>query len=460
MKNTTLNISIMGSFIDRYPLAAPLLVLCIPCVLFLASCGHKTELQEEAKPTVAGNVITFPPASPALKNIQTAIVAGPHERELNIPGRLVWDEDHTVRVFTPFAGRVSRLVANVGDKVVLGQVLAELQSPDFAAAQADARKAQSMLTLAQQALTRVKELAANGVAAGKDLQQTEADYANAEAESRRTQARLKLYGNTQNIDQRFNLVSPVAGTVVERNLNPGQELRPDQPSAPQFVVTDPSKLWVQLDAAEADLKQLKPGAAVVITSNQYPDDAFAGEIKQIADYIDPVSRTLKIRGVVPNLDRRLKAEMFVTARVALAKSEFPTVPEKAVFLEGIRRFVFVKSGPEKFTRRAIKVAMDSTNTVSAQNGLKVLSGLQEGDEVVVSGNLFMQQMIASIQIDEDIASKTATNSLALPKSSTPTPAASSSPSSPSPAKSLSDPVVNKGAQDNSTLAPNVVSAKP
>lgn len=395
--------------------------------LLVAGCGHKADAPEEAKPGVAGDIITFPATSPALKNIEVAKVVGPQDRELNIPGRLVWDEDRTVRVFTPFAGRVSKLVANVGDKVVQGQVLAELQSPDFAAAQADARKAQSMLTLSRQALSRVKELAANGVAAGKDLQQSEADFANATAEANRAQARLKLYGNSQNVDQRFNLVSPVAGVVVERNLNPGQELRPDQPGAPQFVVTDPGRLWVQLDAAEADLKQLKPDAPIMISSNQYPDDSFAGEIKQIADYIDPISRTLKIRGVVPNQDRRLKAEMFVNARIALTKSEYPTVPEKAVFLEGIRRFVFIKTGSEKFTRRGIKVVMDSTNTVAAQNGLKVLSGLQEGDEVVVSGNLFMQQMIASAQTGEEISSKTAQNTSALPPSNNASNAGSTKP---------------------------------
>ncbi len=368
-------------------------------------CEHKTEVPEEAKPTVLGDVITFPVASPALKNIVTAKVAAPRDGELSIPGRLVWDEDRTVRIFTPFAGRVSRLVAQVGDKVVVGQVLAELQSPDFAAAQADARKSQTMLTFSKQALGRVKELVANGVAAGKDLYQAEADYANAEAEANRAQARLKLYGNSQNVDQRFNLVSPVAGTIVERNINPGQELRPDQPIVPQFVVTDPTRLWVQLDAAESDLKLLKPGAPIVVTSNQYPDDSFAGELKQIADFIDPVSRSLKLRGVVPNSDRRLKAEMFINARIAMAKGEFPTVPEKAVFLEGIRRFVFVKTGPGKFVRRGIKVVLGSANTVAAQNGLKVLSGLEVGDEVVVSGNLLMQQIVAATKMSEEISEK-------------------------------------------------------
>ena len=395
--------------------------------LLVASCGHKAEMPEEAKPGVAGDIITFPATSAALKNIEVAKVIAPQDRELNIPGRLVWDEDRTVRVFTPFAGRVSKLKANVGDKVAQGQVLAELQSPDFAAAQADERKAQSMLTLSKQALSRVKELAENGVAAGKDLQQSEADFANATAEANRAQARLKLYGNSQNVDQRFNLVSPVAGVVVERNLNPGQELRPDQPGAPQFVVTDPSRLWVQLDATEADLKQLKPGAPITISSNQYSDDSFAGEIKQIADYIDPISRTLKIRGIVPNPDRRLKAEMFVNARITVAKSEYPTVPEKAVFLEGIRHFVFVKTGPEKFARRGITVSMDSTNTIAAQNGLRVLSGLQEGDEVVVSGNLFMQQMIASSQTGEEISSRAAQNTSALPATAKTSNASSTTP---------------------------------
>lgn len=378
-------------------------------------CEHKTEVPEEAKPTVVGDVITFPVASSALKNIVTAKVAAPQDGELSIPGRLVWDEDRTVRIFTPFAGRVSRLVAQVGDKVVVGQVLAELQSPDFAAAQADARKSQAMLTFSKQALGRVKELVANGVAAGKDLYQAEADYANAEAEANRAQARLKLYGNSQNVDQRFNLVSPVAGTIVERNINPGQELRPDQPTAPQFVVTDPTRLWVQLDAAESDLKLLKPGAPIVVTSNQYPDDSFAGELKQIADFIDPISRSLKLRGVVPNSDRRLKAEMFINARIATAKGEFPTVSEKAVFLEGIRRFVFVKTGPGKFVRRGIKVVLDSANTVAAQNGLKVLSGLEVNDEVVVSGNLLMQQMVASTKMSEEISEKSPKSlSLAAP----------------------------------------------
>ena len=375
---------------------APLLAMAA-LLGFMTGCEHQADVKVDEAPKVAGETITFAASSPALKNIVTAKVEAPRDRQLNVPGRLVWDEDRTVRVFTPFAGRVSRVVANVGDRVSKGQVLAELQSPDFAVAQADARKAQSTRLVTRASLERVKELAANGIAAGKDLLQAEADFANADAEANRAQARLKLYGNRQDVDQRFALVSPITGTVVERNINPGQELRPDQPGAPQFVVTDPGKLWVQLDAAETDLSFLKSGTPILVMSNQYPDDTFAGELKQIADYIDPVSRTLKLRGVVANADRRLKAEMFVTARIAMPKSDYPVVPEKSVFLDGIRRFVFVKTSAQQFVRRGVKVGAEAGGLIP------VLGGLKEGEEVATSGNLFLQQMIAAARVSQDAA---------------------------------------------------------
>ncbi len=350
---------------------------------------------EEGAPKVSGNTIAFAANSPQLAGIHTVKVEAPRERELILPGRLVWDEDRTVRVYTPFAGRVSRLVANVGDRVAVGQVLAQMISPDFGQAQADERKAQADLSAKRNQLTRVKELAQAGVSSARDLQQAEADHAAADAEYRRAAARLAAYGGGSSIDQQFALKSPIAGVVVEKNINPGQELRPDQPGAPQFVVTDPAHLWVQLDANETDLKILKAGTPIFVASNQYPDDTFAGELQQVADFIDPNSRSLKLRGAVANMDRRLKAEMFVTARINLPRGDAPSVAEKAVFLDGIRAFVFVKTGEGQFMRKGIR-------TGPVNNGLlPVLAGLKEGEEVAVSGNLAMEQMLedAGIRVD-------------------------------------------------------------
>ncbi len=366
-----------------------LVFFCSMLICCLPGCEKSREATPDSPPKVTGDTITFAPNSPQLKNIQTAKVEGPRERELQLPGRLTWDEDRTVRVFTPFAGRVTRILVSVGQRVEAGQGLAELTSPDFGQAQADARKAEADLAAKSAQLSRLTELVAAGVAARKDLQQAEADRHGADAEFKRASARVALFGGSNNVDQRFVLKSPLAGVVVEKTINPGQELRPDQPGAPLFVVTDPTKLWVQLDAGESDLKNLNIGTMIVVTTGQYPDDTFAGELRQVADFIDPVARTLKLRGTVPNADRRLKAEMFVSARMLVGKGENPTVIGKAVFLDGLRRFVFVKTSPGAFTRRSVRVGPSLGETQP------VLAGLKEGDEVVMSGALYLQQMLVA-----------------------------------------------------------------
>jgi cobalt-zinc-cadmium efflux system membrane fusion protein len=129
---------------------------------------------------------------------------------------------------------------------------------------------------------------------------------------------------------------------------------------------------------------------LVITSNQFVEETFPGQLRQIADFVDPVSRTVKLRGDVPNQDRKLKAEMFVSARVRLGKDQYPTVNAKAVYLEGVRRFVFVREAAGTYARRAVRVGPE------IDGRLPVYGGLKEGDEVVIAGNLFLQQILASV----------------------------------------------------------------
>ena len=369
------------------------LVLAIPAAL--SGCGERAIEAKETKPTVKGDTVTFPAGAPQVARLATEKVEPPSERELTLPGRLVWDEDRTVRIFTPFAGRVERILAKAGQRVAAGQPLVELVSADFGQAQSEARKAEADFTVASEHAKRIKELNANGVASAKELQQAEADFARAGAERERAVGRRNAYGAAEGASNRFVLKSAVAGTVVERNINPGQELRPDQPGAPLFVVSDPSKLWLMLDANEMDARYLTAGMPLVIRSPQMPEDAFAGELTQVADYVDPVTRTVKLRGTAPNPDRALKAEMFVNARVKLPKAGNPTVPGRAVYLEGARRFVWVRTGEGAYTRRAVRVGPDVDGL------MPVLQGLKAGEEVVVSGNLLLQQIVANPRAPEE-----------------------------------------------------------
>jgi membrane fusion protein, heavy metal efflux system len=371
-------------------LYALIFAVCVLVALFLlTSCGH-SEAPLDAGPTVRGESVVFPKdVVGGAARLTIEKVEASTERDLVLPARLTWDEERTVRVFPPFAGRVTRMIGHPGDRVSVGSPLAEMMSPDFGQAQADARKAQAALGLAAQALERQKELNAHGVTSAKDLQQAQADEASARAESDRAVGRLSAYGHGVVGNNLFVLKSPTAGVVVERHLNPGQELRPDQPGDPLFVITDPTHLWVTIDAGEADLATLKLGMPLAITSNQLPDETFDGRLAQISDFIDPNSRTLKLRGEVPNPDRALKGEMFVQAHLRIPKSEFPTVNAKAVYLSGTHSYVFIRDTADIFTRRAVKVGRQLDGRVP------VYAGLKEGEDVVVAGNLLLDQILAN-----------------------------------------------------------------
>ena len=306
-------------------------------------------------------------------------------------GRLTWNEDRTVRIFTPFAGRVARILVQPGDRVKKGQALAIIASPDFGQAQADARRAESDYALAGKNLARLQELEQHGVAPLKDLQSAEADQARAQAELSRTRERLRLYGSrASGVDQTYTLTSPVAGTVVEKNINPGQELRPDQmiANAPAlFVVTDPESLWVQLDATERDLAEIKLGQQISIRSPVYHDEDFTARIDAVSDFLDPATRTIKVRASLDNSHHRLKAEMFVTAELRGSKTLQLQVPAKSVFFQGDKYYLFVDNGAGKYTRRQVTIGDEQ------QGAVEIRDGVAAGDKIVTDGALMLQQIL-------------------------------------------------------------------
>ncbi len=356
----------------------------------LAACSEAPKPEAPPAAKIDGESITFAKGSPQLASLilDTAVQRPASPVRLN--GRLSWNEDRTVRVFTPFAGRVASIAVQPGDHVKQGQTLAVIASPDFGQAQAEARRAKGDHAFAQQNLARLKELHANGVAAGKDLNAAEAEFARAEAESRRAEARMKLYGGGSEIDQTYSLKSPLTGVVVEKNINPGQELRPDQmvANAPAlFVVTNPSSLWVLLDAAEKDLPSLKAGSTLVVKVPSYPNEVFSAKIAAISDFLDPVTRTIRVRAVIDNSARKLKGEMFINAEASSAMGSVIRVPTRAVMFQGGRYYLFVEEGEARFVRREVVTGDTDDGSVT------ILSGVEAGKKVVAEGALLLQQIL-------------------------------------------------------------------
>jgi cobalt-zinc-cadmium efflux system membrane fusion protein len=369
---------------------AALLTIALVAAALGSACGNGDAKPDIARPRLENGQIVFPEGSPQVASFATEAVKESGPLQLRLTGRLVWDENRTVRLYPPFAGRVLQILVKTGEHVSRGQALAKLASPDFGQAQADARRAQSDFGLAEKNLNRLRELHAAGVSSRKDLATAEADYARADAELARAMGKVKLYGaSTDSVDQNFSLTSPIDGVIVERNINPGQELRPDlqlSNTPAMFVITDPARLWVQLDAAESQLASLRPSKKVQLRTAAWPDQTFTAILENISDFIDPVTRTVKVRGSVENRERRLKGEMFVTAELRETPRAGLQIPEKALVLVGDGYYVFVEEKPGRYSRQQVKVD-------AVQDGIaSVASGVKLGQKVVIEGNLFLHRL--------------------------------------------------------------------
>jgi cobalt-zinc-cadmium efflux system membrane fusion protein len=362
-----------------------------------AGCGSGNDAPAVARARLEGNKVIFPQGATQLQAIRSEVVKKRRSVTLRLNGRLVWDENKTVRVFPPFAGRVVRILAQPGDVVKPGQTLATLASPEFGQSQSEARRAASDFALAEKNVARLRDLNENGVAPRKDLQAAEADYARAEAERQRAQGKISLYGgNEAAVDQSFSLKSPIAGTVVERNINPGQELRSDLvlANAPaMFVITDPSRLWIQLDASERDLPYLKRGQTLRLRSSPYPEASFGATVDVVSDFIDPATRVIRVRGSVDNRERKLKGEMFVSAEIDMGEQPGVQVPSKAVFLSGDKYFAYVEEAPGTYARVQVKTGDEANGSIG------VIAGLAPGQNVVVEGSLLLHRL--SLQLAGD-----------------------------------------------------------
>ena len=359
-------------------------------VAVAAGCSKPEPPKPAAAPTVSGQTISFPrETEPA--GVRVVTVASDAQRAITVPGRLMWDEDRTTRVYAPYAGRIDRLLVEVGQSVRRGQPLAIVKSAEIGQAQADLHKAQADLDLARSSAARAKELAEGGVIAGKELQQAQADLARATAEAERTRARLAQYGVASSaVNQSLTLVAPLAGVVVERSGNPGAEVRSDVQGTPLFTISDPTSLWAGLDVDESLLDAFERGQRLELRAAAWPQTTFEATVSSIGEAVDPTTRRVKVRARVPNPERKLKAEMFVSARVDRAAGA-PLVPTDAVYLRANRYYAFVQREPNRYERRQVEV-----RAAGPQSWL-VLRGIAPGDRVVVGGGLYLDQLVEAAQ---------------------------------------------------------------
>jgi cobalt-zinc-cadmium efflux system membrane fusion protein len=335
--------------------------------------------------------IRLDPGNPRLAYIKVDVVRESDAPPcLHLTGRVALDEDHTQRLASPIDGRVIRIMAQLGDAVKKGQPLVELSSARVAEIEADVQKADQDLTLARKSVDRAEKLKQEGAISDKDFAQVGAVLEKAKADTARVSAQLhSLSLAPSGPGLSAALRAQIAGTVVERSIFAGQEVRADAAS-PLLTITNLDTVWVLADVYEQDLGLVAPGAGVTMRVPAYPGEMFAGKVDHVGDVVDPATRTVKVRCLVPNPNHRLKPEMFAKIDLAAAgRRSVIVVPARAILTDSEHTRVIIASEGNVFRQRVVEVGPEIDGQVT------VARGIQPGEKVVTSGAIFLRREMES-----------------------------------------------------------------
>ncbi|RED37733.1 cobalt-zinc-cadmium efflux system membrane fusion protein [Rhodopseudomonas thermotolerans] len=324
-------------------------------------------------------------------------------------GKIAIDEDRATPVFSPYAGRVTRLLARPGDHVTKGQPLFTIEAPDtvqaqneFIAASTSLNKAKSQLELAQLQDKRARDLMEAKAVPLKDYQQAQAtliaaqnDVQSATTALQAARNRLRILGLSEaaiaafqdkgQINPETTIVAPIAGTVVQRKVGPGQYVNAGA-SDPVYMIGDLSTVWLTAFVRESEAAAVDEGQDVSFKVLALPGRTLTGRIDYVAAAIDPATRRLTVRATIDNPGGLLKPEMFANVTI-YSPSDHPAVgvPRQALIYEGDQVRVWVAHDDRSIELRTVKPGL------SAGDMVEVTGNLRPGEKVVTKGSLFIDR---------------------------------------------------------------------
>jgi cobalt-zinc-cadmium efflux system membrane fusion protein len=396
-------------------------ILTFACVLYIASCNNNGATKEEAADVAFyGDTITMNEKSPVL--VQITIQKAQLQdffAEFRTVGTVRPVSGKLAEISSPFAGRIVKSHVQLGQKVGVGSPIFEISSSEFYEAVKTYFTAQSANEVAQRKFNRQKELAANGVAAQRDLEEAQSDATIALQEFEQATANLRIFNidvddagnvdmgnvdtgndNAENADvgarhalplqiqiqlqrgQPLQIISPIAGEVVKCNITIGGYVKED--TEPLVVVADLSKVWVAALVKEKYFGAIKHGDRVEVYTDAHPNKIIWGTIYYIGEILDEETRSLEVIVECNNADRELKIGMFCEAHFLSSPIQAIVLPATAVMQEQDNDYVLVEVVKGKFVRRKVV-----TETIS-KSEVRIISGVNEGERVVVEGGIYLQ----------------------------------------------------------------------
>jgi cobalt-zinc-cadmium efflux system membrane fusion protein len=395
-------------------------ILCGLLALVATTFAHRTDKTDEAELAEQSRrvgALYYPApkqwASLMIEPVTEQIFRAEHLTE----GKIAVDEDRATLVYSPYAGRVIKLLAKPGDMVVAGQPLFVVESPDMVQAQNDfinamagLNKARSALDFAKIVENQNKSLYDTRAAPLRDVQQSQAttlaaqnDVRSAEISLEAVRNRLRILGKSDEeitkfsetglINPQTTIYSPIAGTVVQRKVGPGQYVNTSSNNAAAsdatFVIGDLSTVWLIAYVRESEAPNVRIGQAMHFTVLAFPNRVFTANIAYVATSFDATTRRLLVRATLDNLEGVLRPEMFASVTILTSEGgSSPAAPRDAIIYDGKTAHVWVARDDRAVELRIIKVGLSNGQMV------QVLDGLLPSERVVTKGSLFVDRAAA------------------------------------------------------------------
>jgi len=394
----------------RLAVALVALGLAVGAVTFASRMYVQRAKSSEPLRLTKGDVTRFMPtdaewASLAFEPAAQQVFRAEHLTE----GKIAVNEDSSTPIFSPYAGRVVKLLVKPSDTVTRGQELFVIEAADtvqalneFIAASGALNSARSKLKLAEINEKRQNDLYAGKAVPLKDWQNAQNDLTTAQNDLRsaetaaeaarnrlrilgRSEEQINAFQQTRQISAETSIYSPLGGTVVQRKVGPGQFISTGA-SDPVFVIGDLSTVWLTAFVRESEAADVCIGQDVDFTVLALPGHAFKAKINYVAAAIDPMTRRLMVRATIDNKEGRFKPEMF--ANVTIYSGDDHTsvgVRKQALIYEGQRVRLWVAHDDKSLELRQIKTGLINGDYV------EVRSNLRPGEKVVVKGSLFIDR---------------------------------------------------------------------